>query len=64
MRNSAYTKPLTTKLLYFFIKDWRKLMVNFKKMKFGEDWIDLKSSKIYLLRQSWSKYLEKNKEMQ
>ena len=34
-----------------------------KKLKFQEDWAELRP-KLCLLRQSWAKYLEQNREIQ
>ena len=35
---------------------------NFKKLRSEEDWPELRP-KVYLLRQSWAKYLEQNREI-
>ena len=48
-----------TDLLYTFLKDWRNaLIICIFVKEFEEDWTELRP-KIYLLRQSWAKYLEK-----
>ena len=70
MQNTAYPKPLklefnSTDVPPIFLKDWRNALVikNVKKLKFQEDWAELRPKNI-LLRQSYAKYLEQIREIQ
>ena len=55
-----------TDLLYIFFNYWRNTLIIYKvskKLKFEEDWAELRP-KLFLLRQSYAKYLEQSGEVQ
>ena len=65
-QNRKFWKLNATDLLYIFLKSLKKCfdnIQNVKKLKFEEDWAELRP-KLCLLRQYRTKYLEQNRELQ